>query len=117
VTIWAFIRIGTNSRIGPNPRPARDAFAIVGEWLAQSGVVPLQPGPLHGEILEKLVTDRGATGPLVASTDQNFRRFPDLQWAESTRQLALRRKTDRSPTGQYLYSPPNQDLPGLFPTP
>src|SRR5580658_10303396 len=65
VTIWAFIRISTNSRIWPNPRPARDAFAIVGEWLAQPGVVPLQPGPLHAEILEKLVSEHGATGPLV----------------------------------------------------
>jgi toxin-antitoxin system PIN domain toxin len=96
VTIWAFIRIGTNSRIWPNPLPAREAFAIVGEWLAQPGVVPLQPGPLHAEILEKLVTDHGATGPMVtdavlaalamehgallASTDQDFRRFPNLRW-------------------------------------
>jgi toxin-antitoxin system PIN domain toxin len=96
VTVWAFIRISTNSRIWANPRPAKEAFAIVGEWLAQPGVVPLQPGPLHAEILEKLVNDHGATGALVtdavlaalamehgallASTDQDFRRFPDLRW-------------------------------------
>jgi toxin-antitoxin system PIN domain toxin len=96
VTIWAFIRISANSRIWPNPRPAREAFAIVDEWLAQPGVVPLQPGPLHLEILQKLVTDNGITGPLLtdavlaalamehgallASTDQDFRRFPDLRW-------------------------------------
>jgi toxin-antitoxin system PIN domain toxin len=95
-TIWAFIRISTNSRIWSNPRPASEAFAIVREWLAQPGVIPLQPGPLHAEILEKLVTDHGATGPMVtdavlaalamehgallASTDQDFRRFPDLRW-------------------------------------
>jgi predicted nucleic acid-binding protein len=46
VTVWAFIRISTNSRIWANPRPAREAFAIVGEWLRQPGVVTLQPGPL-----------------------------------------------------------------------
>jgi uncharacterized protein len=96
VTIWAFIRISTNSRIWPNPRPAKEAFAIVGEWLAQPGVVALHPGQLHAEILEKLVSDYGATGPLVtdavlaalaieygaslASTDQGFRRFPDVRW-------------------------------------
>ena len=96
VTVWAFVRISTNSRIWANPRPARDAFAIVGEWLAQPGVIPLQPGPLHVAILEKLVSNHGATGPLVtdavmaalamehgavlASTDQDFRRFPDLRW-------------------------------------
>ncbi len=96
VTVWAFIRIATNSRIWANPRPAKEAFAIVGEWLGQPGVVPLQPGPLHAKILERLVTGYGASGPLVtdavlaalamehgallASTDQDFRRFPDLRW-------------------------------------
>jgi hypothetical protein len=96
VTMWAFIRISTNSRIWANPRSAKEAFAIVGEWLRQPSVVPLHPGPLHAEILEKLVSDHGATGPLVtdavlaalamehggllASTDQDFRRFPELRW-------------------------------------
>jgi toxin-antitoxin system PIN domain toxin len=96
VTVWAFIRISTNSRIWDNPRPSSEAFAIVGEWLAQPGVVPLHPGPLHAEILERLVSGCGAIGPLVtdavlaalamehgallASTDQDFRRFPDLRW-------------------------------------
>jgi toxin-antitoxin system PIN domain toxin len=96
VTVWAFIRISTNSRIWDNPRPAKEAFAIVREWLTQPGVIPLQPGPRHAEILETLVSEHGAAGPLVtdavvaalamehgallASTDQDFRRFPDLRW-------------------------------------
>jgi toxin-antitoxin system PIN domain toxin len=96
VTIWAFIRIGTNSRVWDNPRPASEIFGIVREWLGQPGVIALQPGPLHAEILEKLVGDHGATGPLVtdavlaalaieygallASTDQDFRRFPRVRW-------------------------------------
>jgi hypothetical protein len=96
ITIWAFVRISTNSRIQTNPLPAEEAFAIVREWLSQPGVVPLHPGPRHIEILEKLVRDFGAGGPLMtdavlaalalengaalASTDQDFRRFPDLQW-------------------------------------
>jgi len=96
VTVWAFVRISTNSRIWANPRSAEEAFDIVGEWLAQPGVVLLQPGPLHAEILKRLVIDYSATGPLVtdavlaalamehgallASTDQDFRRFPDLRW-------------------------------------
>jgi hypothetical protein len=77
---------------------AQDAFAIVAEWLNQPGVVLLNPGPLHTQILEKLVRDFGATGPLVtdavlaalaieygaslASADQDFRRFPDLRWVD-----------------------------------
>jgi len=96
VTIWAFIRIGTNSRIWTNPLSSKEAFRIVGEWLGQPGVVALNPGPLHAEILERLVNSYGITGPLVtdavlaalamehgavlASTDQDFRRFPDLRW-------------------------------------
>jgi toxin-antitoxin system PIN domain toxin len=96
VTIWAFIRITTNSRLWANPRPAREAFAIVREWLAQPGVVPLHPGPLHADILERIVIDYGAAGPLLtdaalaalaiehgatlASADQDFSRFPDLKW-------------------------------------
>jgi toxin-antitoxin system PIN domain toxin len=94
--MWAFIRISTNSRIWANPKSARDAFVIIGEWLRQPGVVPLHPGPRHAEILEKLISDHGATGPLVTdavlaalamengallvSTDQDFRRFPTLRW-------------------------------------
>jgi uncharacterized protein len=73
-----------------------ETIAIIAEWLAQPDVIPLNPGPLHAQILEKLVSGRGATGPLVtdavmaaiaieygavlASTDQAFRRFPDLRW-------------------------------------
>ena len=75
----------------PNPRPAKNAFAIVGEWLAQPGVIPLHPGPRHAEILEKLVSGPLVTdavlaalaiehGASLASTDHNFRRFPDLRW-------------------------------------
>jgi uncharacterized protein len=37
-TLWAFLRISTSSRIWANPRPARESFAIMGEWLAQPGV-------------------------------------------------------------------------------
>jgi uncharacterized protein len=101
ITIWAFIRISTNSRLWENPKSAGEAFAIVADWLRQSGVVPLHPGPLHAEILERLVSDHGAIGPLVtdavlaalaiehgallASTDQDFRRFPELKWLDPLR--------------------------------
>ncbi len=96
VTIWAFLRICTNSRIWSDPLPAKQAFAIIAEWTAHPSVVALQPGPRHPEILERLVVEHQATGGLVsdavlaalaiengaflASTDQDFRRFPDLRW-------------------------------------
>ena len=96
VTVWAFIRIATNSRIWPNPLSAKQVFAIIEEWIGQPGVVVLQPGPRHTEILKRLIMEHSVTGPLVtdavlaalalengaflASTDQDFRRFPDLRW-------------------------------------
>ncbi len=96
ITLWAFLRIATNPRIWPNPLSPRQLFAIIEEWMAQPGVVVLHPGPRHGEILKRLITDYGVTGPLVtdaalaalaiengallASTDQDFRRFPELRW-------------------------------------
>ena len=96
VVIWAFIRIATNARVWPNPLPAEQAFRIVEEWMAQPGVVVLEAGPRHREILTQLVIAHGVTGPLVkdailaalaiengallASTDQGFRRFPQLRW-------------------------------------
>jgi toxin-antitoxin system PIN domain toxin len=96
ITLWAFIRIATNSRIWPSPLSAERAFAIIEEWMGQPGVVLLEPGARHMEILKKLAIEYSVTGPLVtdavmaalalengamlASTDQNFRRFPELRW-------------------------------------
>ncbi len=95
-TIWAFVRISTNSRIRRNPLTAQESFTIVNSWRARPGVVVLQPGPRHLAILKQLVTDHMATGPLLtdavlaaiaiensavlASTDQNFSRFKSLRW-------------------------------------
>ncbi len=80
----------------PNPKPAQEAFEIVREWLAQPGVAVVHPGPRHVDILEHLVTECGAAGPMVtdaalaalapeygatlASNDRDFSRFPELRW-------------------------------------
>lgn len=96
VTIWAFIRICTNLRVWRNPLSAKEAFAIIDQWLTQPDVILLQPGPRHREILEQLIGAHNATGPLVtdavlaalaiengallASTDQGFSRFQGLRW-------------------------------------
>ena len=96
VTIWAFLRIATNSRIWPYPLPISAAFDVIREWLQQPGVVVVQPGPQHSEILERLLSTYSVSGALVtdavlaalavehgamlASTDQDFRRFPEVRW-------------------------------------
>jgi toxin-antitoxin system PIN domain toxin len=95
-TIWAFLRVRTNLRLVSAPKPPADTFAIVREWLELPGVVLLQPGPRHADILEKLVVEQGAIGPLVsdatlaalaiehgsilASTDRDFQRFEQVRW-------------------------------------
>ncbi|MCC6366384.1 MAG: PIN domain-containing protein [Bryobacterales bacterium] len=96
ITVWAFLRIGTSARIWPSPLAPERAFAIIEAWLGQPDVVPVGPGARHGEILRRLVTGHRAVGPLVtdavlaalameygatlASTDQDFRRFPNVRW-------------------------------------
>ena len=96
ITIWAFLRVSTNPRAWPRPMPAHKAFQIVREWLAMPGVAIVHPGPRHAELLERLVGDYGAGGPMVtdaalaalaiengaalASTDRDFSRFEGLRW-------------------------------------
>jgi toxin-antitoxin system PIN domain toxin len=96
ITLWAFVRLSTNPRVLANPKTPQEAFQIVREWLALPGVVVVQPGPRHAELIERLVIDNRAPGPLVtdaalaalaiehgatlASTDRDFSRFPDLRW-------------------------------------
>lgn len=96
ITLWAFVRIGTNPRAWPSPIPVAVVFKIIRDWLAQPGVVIVHPGPRHAELLERLVTECRAHGPLVsdaavaalaiengavlASTDRDFSRFTDLRW-------------------------------------
>ena len=96
VTIWAFVRISTNTRLWEKPRSVQEAFAIINEWLMMPGIVALQPGPRHFELLRSLVLKHQASGPLLsdavlaalaieyggtlASTDQEFSRFQGLRW-------------------------------------
>lgn len=90
------VRISTNSRIWSNPLHPKQAFAVIAEWIAQPLVVVLHPGPKHAELLERLVVKHNAAGALLtdavlaalaiengatlASTDQDFRRFPEVRW-------------------------------------
>jgi toxin-antitoxin system PIN domain toxin len=95
-TIWAFVRISTSIRLWKNPLTSDQAFSIIDEWLSQPGVVVVQAGPRHLELLKELMSEFDAIGALVsdavlaalalefgatlASTDQDFRRFPSVRW-------------------------------------
>ena len=64
-TIWAFLRVVTNPRLFPQPVDAEQAFRIIRSWLSVPGVVIVEPGVRHAELLEQVVTKGRAIGPLV----------------------------------------------------
>lgn len=96
VAIWAFLRVATNARLWPKPKTLDEAFDAVRDLVSQPGVVIVNPGARHSEILERLVQEHRATGSMVtdavlaalalengatlASSDQDFSRFRDLRW-------------------------------------
>ncbi len=104
LTLWAFLRISTNARAFPRPMGVTEAFDIVRSWLASPNVIVFQPEARHDEILQKLAVQNQAGGPLMtdaalaalamehgavlASTDRDFSRFPDLRWLNPLQQSA-----------------------------
>lgn len=96
VTLWAFLRIATNPRLWPEPKSPEAAFEAVKELMSRPGVVIVNPGARHAEILKNLVGNHKAAGPLLtdaalaamalehgatlASSDQDFSRFKSIRW-------------------------------------
>ena len=95
-SILAFVRITTNPRAFTAPFTVEEASAIVSEWLAQEVVRPVGPSERHWEVLERLLVDGQARGPLVSdahlaalaiehgailyTTDRDFSRFAGLRF-------------------------------------
>jgi hypothetical protein len=96
LTLWAFLRIGTNPRVFERPLTPSEASAAISSWLAQPAAGILEPGERHWEILRGLMSEGQTTGPLVmdaaiaaiamehgatlCTTDRDFARFPGLKW-------------------------------------
>lgn len=96
LTLWAFMRISTNSRIFARPLTAAEAHEAVGAWLDQPNAGVIEPGDRHQEILGLLLAGGQASGGLVmdaalaaiaiehgatlCSTDRDFSRFDGLDW-------------------------------------
>ena len=95
LTLWAFLRISTNSHVFEHPLSIDEAASIVASWLAQPNAAIVEPSDRHWEILAGLLQDGQATGPLVMdaalaaialehgatlyTTDRDFARFPRLK--------------------------------------
>lgn len=102
-TIWAFLRVSTNVRLGAPASAIANAFKRAAEWQDDPRVVIVQPGPRHLELLRQLVIESRATAPLItdaalaalaiengavlASTDRDFSRFPNLRGSIRSRNL------------------------------
>lgn len=102
VTLWAFLRISTHSRVFEHPLSVVDARAAIASWFDQPVVGVLDPGERHWSILQDLIDQGQAVGPLVmdaalaaiaiehgatlCTTDRDFSRFPGLKWTDPLEQ-------------------------------
>lgn len=93
--LLAFIRVGTNRSILPNPLSADEATAQVQAWLGAPAAVQLDPTARHAQLLRGLLMDSGTAGNLttdahlaalaiehgadVISYDRDFARFTGLR--------------------------------------
>ena len=65
VTILAFLRISTHSRLTGRPLEMREAVHTVNEWFSRPTVGILSPAERHWEILSVLLADAQVRGPLT----------------------------------------------------
>jgi uncharacterized protein len=96
-TVWAFLRISTNSKVFEHPLSISEATAAVASWLARPNAGIIEPGERHWQILRSLLEDSQCAGPLVTdatlaavaiehgatlyTTDRDFSRFSSLVYA------------------------------------
>jgi toxin-antitoxin system PIN domain toxin len=96
VSIFGFVRIGTNPRIFERPLAVGEALDVVQTWLDQPHVHFLAPGTRHLEIAFELLRALGAARNLTTdvqlaahaienqatlySNDSDFARFAGLRW-------------------------------------
>jgi len=96
IVLLGFLRVSTHRRVFPAPLRPEQALSIVGDWLAQPVVRPLEAGPRHWSILRELLAESGTAANLTSdahlaalaiengcelcSTDADFRRFRRLRW-------------------------------------
>jgi len=101
VSLLAFLRISTSSRLFPRPLPIREAWAQVESWLDRPQVWVPEPTERHREVLDDLLRDSSIVAGLVTdahlaalalehgltlcSTDGDFGRFRELRWQNPLR--------------------------------
>jgi toxin-antitoxin system PIN domain toxin len=95
VTVLAFVRIATDSRVFEQPLDSAEAIGIAADILARPNVSLASPGDRHWRLLADVATAGQARGPMMmdahlaalalehgatlATTDRDFRRFTGLR--------------------------------------
>ena len=116
ISIFGFVRVGTNRRVFRNPMTAAEAVGHVRSWLNQPLVRILTPGPDHVLRVCDLLVSLSTAGNLVTdaqlaatamehnavlhTADGDFSRFAGLQWFNPLTRAASRsssRSRGRSP--------------------
>jgi hypothetical protein len=96
LSLLAFLRITTNTRLFDRPLDIETAWHQIQTWLSHPRVWVPAPGQRHSEILARMLIVSHASGNLVPdahmaalalehglalySTDHDFASFPDLHW-------------------------------------
>jgi len=95
-SLWAFLRISTNSRIFLRSMAMSESIAVANGWLACRNVRLLTPGEHHWSLLKTMLLDGQVSGSMTTdaqlaaitmehggvlhTTDRDFARFPGLRW-------------------------------------
>lgn len=96
VVALGFVRLMTHRAVLVSPMVPAAAVGYVRGWFERSNVERIEPGSLHLDVLERLLSVVGAAGNLTTeahlaalaiehqcelhSNDTDFARFPGLRW-------------------------------------
>lgn len=96
LSVGAFLRIATNSRLGGSQLAMNSAINIVDEWLGMRSVRLIVPGEGHWVTLKEMLIAGRVQGPVTTdaqlaaltvehgailhTADRDFARFPGLRW-------------------------------------
>ena len=96
MSLWAFVRKTTNQRISETPLTLDQAFTVMAKIQRMPKTRIVESGRHHAEILQRMASEGHCRGPRLsdavlaaiavengaklASTDQDFARFPALRW-------------------------------------
>ena len=101
LSLWAFLRVSTNSRAFADPLTPDEAWANVEDWLAARPAWVPGPTDRHAAVLGGLITRYQLSGDLipdaqlaaiavehgltVCSADTDFARFTEIRWENPLR--------------------------------